>query len=110
MFTLKVDKEDFEKIKAGNKNHEIIISKDDIFVGDHILFKKKPELFDGILVKVTDKKMFTNFSKMATCMSLENLGFNGMTVEQVVEICDKKYDKESAQKYGIVVCKFDITD
>ena len=108
MFTVKVDKEDFEKIKAGKKNYEIIISKDDVFVGDHILFKKKPELFDGILVKVTDKKMFTDFSEMATCMSLENLGFSGMTNTEVVDKCNKKYDAESVKENGITVCKFEL--
>lgn len=110
MFTIKVDKDVFEKIKSGKKDHEIIISKDDIFVGDHILFKKKPELFDGVLTKVVDKKEFNNFSEMATCLSLENLGFEGMTNSQVVDICNKSFDDDSVSKFGIVVCKFELVN
>ena len=42
MFTRKVSGKDFDDIKSGKKNLELLINKDcDIFVGDYILFKKK---------------------------------------------------------------------
>lgn len=111
MYTIKVSKEDFEKIKSGERSYVFMINKDiDIFVGDHILFKKLPELFDGVLTKIVDKKTFSSFYEMATILSLEELGFGGMTNTEVEKYCEKNFDKTLVEEHGVVVFKFDLTE
>lgn len=111
MFTHKVSSEDFEKIRNGKKCYVFFINKDcDMFIDDYILFKKLPNLFDGQLVKIIDKKTFTSFCEMATVMSLEQLGFEGVNKEDVVKFCDENFDKDLESQYGVVVYKFELTD
>ena len=109
MFTIKVNKNDFDLIKSGIKIYEVQINKDmDIKIGDHILFKKKPELFDGVLTKVVDIKTYSSFLEMATILSIDSLGFSGLTNHGVVEECYKNFSKELEEKYGVIVYEFKV--
>lgn len=111
MFTRKVSGKDFDDIKSGKKNLELLINKDcDIFVGDYILFKKKPQLFDGVLTKVVDKKTFSTIEEMATAVSLKDLGFSDGKKEDVIKFCESNFDKELVKEYGVVVFKFELTE
>lgn len=109
MFTIKVSKEDFEKIKSGSKNQECMAGGgEDIFVGDHILFKKKPDLFDGVLTKVVDKKIFSSLEEMTTIVSFKNLGFEDRGKNDVVNFYEKLFDKSLIDKHGVIVYKFEL--
>jgi len=111
MYTIKVDKDKFDKIKNNVIIYEFMINKDvDMIIGDHILFKKKPELFDGVLTRVTNIKTFPSIKEMATALSLEELGFAGLNCEEVEKICNEKFDSELIKKHGILVCRFVVTD
>lgn len=109
MYTIKVDKDTFELIKSGKKIYEIQINNGShISIGDHILFKKKPELFDGILTKVVDKKTFPSFFEMATILSIEDLGYEGYTNYGVEDECRKVFDKDLEEKFGVVVYQIEV--
>lgn len=111
MYTIKVDKEKFEKIKNNVIIYEFMVNKDvDIIIGDHILFKKKPELFDGVLTRVTNIKTFPSIKEMATALSLEELGFGGYNSDEVEKFCAEKFDNELIEKHGILVCRFVVTE
>lgn len=111
MFTKKVSGEVFEDIKSGKRNLELFINKDcDISVGDYILFKKLPQLFDGILTKVIDKKIYSSFDEMATIVSFKSLGFENKKKEDVVKFFESNFDKELVKECGVIVVKFELTN
>ena len=47
----------FDSIKSGNKIYEIRLNdekREKIQIGDKILFRKLPDLFDGVVVRVVE--------------------------------------------------------
>lgn len=109
MFAIGVSSEEYNKIIKGIKVYEFAINKDlNIMVGDYILFKKKPECYEATLTKVVEKKLFKDFDEMSTCLSLKELGFEGLTNKDVVDFCNKKYDVEKVKEYGVVVYRYEI--
>ena len=109
MYTIKTNKNAFDLIKSGKKIYEIQINNGNtISVGEHILFKKKPELFDGVLTKVVDKKIFPSFLEMATILSIEELGYEGYTNYGVEDECRKIFDRELEEKFGVVVYQIEV--
>jgi len=110
MFTVKVEEKEYNRIISGKQTYLFMLDENvDIFEGDHILFKKKPLLFEGVLAKIIEKRNFSTFNDMATCLSLDNLGFEGCTNTDVVEYCYKIFDKEKEEKFGVVVFKYELT-
>lgn len=109
MYTVKIDKETFDLIKSGKKIYEIQINHgNDVVVGDHILFKKKPDLFDGVLAKVLEKRIFSSFLEMASILSIDELGYEGYTNYGVEDECRKIFDKELEEKFGVVVYQIKV--
>ena len=110
MFSIKVNAEEYEKIINKIKVYEYAIDKDmDIFVGDYILFQKRPDFFDAVLTKVIDKKKFVDFEEMAKYMSFKELGFEGFTKSEVIDFCNKKFDADLVKQHGVVVFKYEIS-
>ena len=64
MVVMKLKQEPFEQIKSGVKIWEVRLNDDKrktIHIGDRILFKKLPDLLEGVLTKVVDIKHFNHF-------------------------------------------------
>ena len=53
---------------------------------NNLLLKKEPELFDGVVVRITEVKYFNTFLEMAKTLSISGLGFDDITAEQVDDI------------------------
>lgn len=113
MVIMKLQPEHFEKIKSGEKTYEIRINdekRQQINVGDIVVFKKEPDLYEGIVVRVLEKRLFPSFAQMSQVMSLKELGFEGKNAEQVERILHKYYSRDEEESYGVVVFKIQVVN
>ena len=110
-YTMHLDKEPFEKIKAGKKTMEIRLYDDKrrkIRPGDEILFLKLPENKESIKTKVIEIFVFDSFAKMFEKTRPEPFGHDkSLTVEQRVNMQRSHYSEEEEKRYGIVVIKIE---
>jgi ASC-1-like (ASCH) protein len=108
---MKVKPEYFEKIKSGKKIYEIRLLDDKrkmLKVGDTVLLKKEPELFDGIVIRISEIKHFNTFLEMAQRLSIKDIGFEGKTAAEVNDIYHTIYSVEDEVKYGVVALKMEV--
>lgn len=111
MFIMKLSSEHFDKVKSGSKTYEVRLydeNRQKIGVGDNIIFKREPDLLDGVIVRVVDVKKFDTFEQMASILSLQSIGFDGKNASQVSKYFLKMYSKSDEQKYGVVAFKFEL--
>lgn len=110
MYIMKLREEFFDKMKAGQMIYEVRLydeKRQKICVGDTIIFKKMPDLIDGVVTKVMDVKRFETFEQMAQTLSIESLGFDKKNASQVSRFYRSIYGKEDEKKYGVVVFKLE---
>ena len=110
MFVMKIQEDFFEQIKSGKKVYEVRIydeSMHKIVVGDTIIFKKLPNLIDGVVAKVTDVKRFDTFEQMAQILSLSSVGFEKKNASQVARFYRSLYSKEDEKNYGVIAFKIE---
>lgn len=111
MFIMKLSSEHFDKVKSGSKTYEVRLNdegRQKIGIGDSIIFKRLPDLIDGVIVKVTDVKVFPSFEDMARVLSIESIGFDKKNAGQVSRYFLKEYSKADEKKYGVVAFKFEL--
>ena len=111
MIIMKLQPEHFDKIKSGEKIFEIRLNDEKrqlINIGDIVIFKKEPDLYEGVVCKILEKRFFTSFAQMAQVMSLKDLGFAGKNAEQVERKLHTYYSKKDEEAYGIVVFKLQV--
>lgn len=112
MIVMKLNPEPFEKIKSHKKIWEVRLNDDKrkgIHIGDRILFKKQPELLEGVLAKVVDIKHFNSFEEMSEVLSLTSVGFEpGATKQDCVDCYHKYYTPAEEQKFGVVAFKLEV--
>ncbi|MBQ7351785.1 MAG: ASCH domain-containing protein [Clostridia bacterium] len=111
MFIMKLKPEFFDQVKSGKKIYEVRLhdeKRQKIGVGDSIIFKKMPELIDGVIVKVVDVKRFETFEQMAMTLSLSSVGFDNKNAAQVARFYRTIYSKEDEKKYGVVAFKMEL--
>ncbi len=112
MFIMKLKAEPFEKIKSKEKIWEIRLNDEkrrNVHVGDVILFKKMPDLLEGIVTRVVDKKFFKSFREMAQVLSLKELGFDDNANADIVdEFYHTIYSVDKEKEYGIVALKLEL--
>ena len=108
MFIMKLNAEMFEKVKSGKKTYEVRLldeKRQKVGVGDTIIFKKQPELIDGVVVKVVEARVFQSFEQMAMTLSLASVGFENKDARQVARYYHKIYTKQEEEQYGVVAFK-----
>lgn len=108
---MKLNSEMFDKVKSGQKTFEVRLldeKRQKIGVGDTIIFKRQPDLIDGVVVKVVEAKVFPNFEQMAMTLSLANVGFENKDARQVVRYYRKIYTKQDEEKYGVIAFKIEL--
>lgn len=111
MYIMKMKEEFFDKVKSGQKIYEARLydeKRQKICIGDTIIFKKMPDLIDGVVTKVVDVKRFENFEQMAQTLSIASLGFEKKNATQVSRFYRTIYGKEDEKKYGVVVFKLEL--
>lgn len=108
---MKLKPEFFDQVKSGKKIYEIRLhdeKRQKIGVGDNIIFKKEPELLDGVIVRVVDVKRFNSFEDMARTLSLSSIGFDNKNATQVARFYRTIYSKEDEKNYGVVAFKMEL--
>lgn len=111
MFIMKLKPEFFDQVKSGKKIYEVRLhdeKRQKIGIGDNIIFKKEPELIDGVIVRVVDVKRFETFEQMAMTLSLSSIGFDNKNASQVAKVYRQFYSKEDEKKYGVVAFKIEL--
>lgn len=111
IYEMKLKDKYFNLIKNGKKIYEIRLNdekRQQINVGDIIVFKKESNLVEKIDTIVNDLIHFKSFEEMAKTLPLEKVGFSSKTVEEVVEIYHEFYSEEDEKKYGIVAIKVNV--
>ena len=112
MVIMKLDEKPFEQIRSKKKIWEVRLNDEkrkNIGVGDSILFRKLPDLLEGMVVRVVDKKYFNTFREMAMVLSLESLGFeSGANADTCEEVYHSYYTPEEENKYGVVAFKLEV--
>ena len=102
---MKLNPEPFEKIKSHKKIWEVRLNDDKrkgIHIGDRILFKKQPELLEGVLAKVVDIKHFNSFEEMSEVLSLTSVGFEpGATKQDCVDCYSEKTEGKKNDRSGL---------
>ena len=111
MFIMKLDAQFFDQVKSGKKIYEVRLydeKRQKIGIGDNIIFKKQPELIDGVVVRVVDVKRFDTFEQMAMTLSLSSIGFDNKNASQVARVYRSFYSKEEEKKYGVVAFNIEL--
>ena len=110
MFIMKLKSEFFDQVKSGKKIYEVRLNdekRQKIGVGDSIIFKREPELIDGVIVKVVEVRLFDSFEQMAMILSLSSVGFDNKNASQVSRFYRTIYSKEDEKKYGVVAFRIE---
>ncbi|MBE5736026.1 MAG: ASCH domain-containing protein [Clostridiales bacterium] len=111
MFIMKMQGEFFDQVKSGKKIYEVRLydeKRQKIGIGDTIIFKKQPELIDGVVTKVVDVKRFDTFEQMAQTLSLSSVGFDNKNAGQVARFYRSIYSREDEKKYGVIAFKIEL--
>lgn len=111
MYIMKLREEFFDQVKSGKKTYEVRLydeKRKKICIGDTIIFKKMPNLIDGVVTKVVDVMKFETFEQMAQTLSLTSVGFENKNASQVSRFYRSIYGKEDEKKYGVVVFKLEL--
>ena len=111
MFIMKLDAQFFDQVKSGKKIYEVRLydeKRQKIGIGDNIIFKKQPELIDGVVVRVVDVKRFDTFEQMAQTLSLSSVGFDNKNAGQVSRFYRSIYSREDEKKFGVVAFKIEL--
>ncbi len=112
MVVMKLKQEPFEQIKSGVKIWEVRLNDDKrkaIHIGDRILFKKLPDLLEGVLTKVVDIKHFNHFEDMAGVLSLESVGFGkDANAKTCADVYHTYYTPQEEQEFGVVAFKLEL--
>lgn len=98
----------FEKIKNGTKIYEIRLNDEkrkQIRVGDSIIFANQSNQNQTVEVVVEGLLHFTSFKQMASSLPLKQVGFDGLTINEVEKIYHEFYSTENEKHFGVLAIK-----
>lgn len=90
----------FERIKSGEKIDELRLNdekRQEIKVGDHIVFSKRPELAEKIEVVVVSLAPYKNFEELYEGVGLK---YPRSTKNDFIAGMHEYYSKEDEEKFG----------
>lgn len=103
---LRLNVEAFELVKSGQKVIEARLydkKRRKIKVGDKIMFFKRPEEKEKIIVKITDLSIIDSFEELFKFEDKLKFGFTEAdSLEDQVSCMGKYYTKGDEEKYGAV--------
>lgn len=101
----------FNMIKTGTKKYEGRLNdekRQQICLGDIILFKNANNYTDTCFAKVEDLIYFESFLEMANILPLNEVGFENISAEDASDIYHNFYSYEDEKKYGVVAIKLQV--
>ncbi len=95
----------FELVKDGKKDVEVRLNdekRQQLKVGDKLVFLKRPEEVEKVEATVKELKYFNNFYEVADYYKMERIHNPKLTKEEYVNDMQRFYSKEEQEKYGVV--------
>ena len=103
--------EPFESMKSGNKTIEIRLNdekRQQVKIGDTIVFHKLPEGREKLIVKVLDLLHYKDFKSFYQDVPFHQFGCPGKTMEWMLENTYKIYTREQEEKYGALGIRIEL--
>lgn len=102
MIEMKLQPQPFEMIKSGKKTSEYRVfdeKRRNLCVGDHIRFRKFPDLEEVLLTEIVSLDIYPDFESL---FQSEQDVFPHTTVREQAKEMRRYYSKEEEEKYGVV--------
>ncbi len=109
--TMKLQSKYFYKVKEKTKTYEVRLcdeKRQQINLGDTILFQNQSNLDEQFTTKVVDIIRFNTFEEMAKTLDFVSIGFENSSMVEVVETYHSFYSQEDEKKYGVVSFKLEV--
>lgn len=111
-FTMRLTEAPFEKLRDGSKKIELRLydeKRQQIKIGDTILFISLKDPYDTVLTRVTDIYRFASFEDLYEVLPLEDLGYSaGEVATASSKDMDEFYSPEEQAQYGVVGFRLDL--
>ena len=101
----------FELVKAGIKKYEVRTNDDrrkNMHVGDFIKLIKEPEKEETLMLQITRKIEYPNFTELYDSLPKKDVGFEGRTTESIVNELRRFYSEEVENQLGAVAIEVSI--
>lgn len=111
IYNMKLKSPFFERIEKGEKIYEIRLNDEKrkkIKIGDHINFKKEPELTENFTAQVVGLDHFSSFKEVIGAYSPKEIGFEGQNKDEIERVYYAFYSKTNEKQYGVVAIKVKV--
>ena len=95
----------FDLVKDGKKDVEVRLNdekRQQLSVGDKLVFLKRPDEVEKIEAIVKELKYFNNFNEVADYYEMERIHQPQLTKEEYVQDMQRFYSEDEQKKYGVV--------
>ena len=109
---MRLDRNNFDRIKAGTKVWEIRLNDDKrkgINPGDSIVFMRRPELEERLPMVVEEKLLFSDVQRLLDKVALGEIAPPEMTEVEWIQSFLSHYRPEELVQYGVVAFKLKNT-
>ena len=100
----------FDIVKNGTKNVEVRLNdekRQQLKVGDTLIFLKRPNDDESIRAKVVDLKYYDNFNDLVDHYEMNRLYLSTYTKEMFLNELLRFYSLEEQRQYGVVAIEFE---
>ena len=102
---LKLQPRYFDYINNGTKRIELRLydeKRQQISIGDTIIFQKEPELEETMKVKVIGLLRYNSFEELFNDFNIEIMADQSMTKEELLNVLEQFYTPEKQKQYGVL--------
>ncbi len=102
---MKLQPKYYDFILHGTKRIEIRLNdekRQQIKIGDNIIFFKEPQLIENFKVEVTNLFKYKNIEDMTKDFDISLLADKSITKEELISNLEQFYSKEKQKEYGIL--------
>lgn len=102
---LKLQPKYFDFINNGTKRIELRLydeKRQQIDIGDTIIFQKEPELKTTMKVKVIGLLRYNTFEELFEDFDIEMMADKSMTKQELLSVLEEFYTPEKQKQYGVV--------
>jgi len=106
---MKLQKEQFEKIRNKSKTIEVRLFDDKrakLQIGDVITFVNQDDVNEKIKVKILNLHKFNSFKELYNSFPVSDFGY--LNKEEILEIIEKIYSKEDEEELGVLGIEFEL--
>ena len=102
---LKLQPKYFDYINNGTKRIELRLydeKRQQINIGDTIIFQKEPELEKIMKVKVIGLLRYNSFEELFSDFDIKVMADISMTKQELLKVLEEFYTKEKQKQYGVL--------